>query len=190
MNKQRQGIYAAKAVDWFTFRRGFSLPCDATPDVIAKRLAALSQPHPMPPTPFHTSLSVAVAHTIHHTGLFEIHVVRGLPWGEHYSSLIVTGRLVQQAPPASDDDNPSPPGQTFITGQIHPAQRGMTIYSGVIILLMLWVAAATVSSLVSPMTNLVAALVAALTTTIVICVIYALLFADLVQLTQALRSIQ
>lgn len=183
MNSEREGIYAPSLIDWFTFRRRFVLPTDANPETIEKRLAAVSQPPPADPTPFTASISVAVAHTIAHTGLFEIHLMRGLPWGDHYSSLIVVGHV-------TEPERQEVQKQAYITGEIAPAQRGMTIYTGTIMLFMLWVAAASISAVVSPMSTLVPMLVATFTTLIAIAVIYGLLITDLRRLTAVLHEVQ
>ena len=130
--------------------------------------------------PFTASVSVAVTHTITHTGLFEVHTMRGVPWGDHFSSLVATGR-------AKPEENGK---GSVICGEIQPTQRGITIYSGAITLMSLWISAAAVSSVISPITTLFPAIVATAATVAVTAVILALLTADVRHLSSVLEGIR
>ncbi len=180
MQTEKQGIFVTRWLDWITFRRTFVLRTDATPEIIARRLASRSQPPPRTLLPFTASVSVAVTHTITHTGLFEVHTLRSLPWGDHFSSLVAIGR----AKPEEDENG------AVIRGEIQPTQRGITIYSGVITLMSLWISAAAVSSVISPMTSLFPAVVATTATVVVTAIILALLTADVRHLSSVLEGIR
>ncbi|MEM6282470.1 MAG: hypothetical protein AAF787_09790 [Chloroflexota bacterium] len=176
VNDERQGVYAASLMDWLTFRRTFLLHTKATPEAIERYLASISQPPPMDPSPFSVSVTVAVAHTIAHTGLFEVHVMRGLPWGGHYTSLLATGRVAKKEQEHG----------AIISGEIHTSQSGLTIYTGIIIIMMLWVMATVVSSIANPVVTLVPAFVAVFSAMIAVVVIYTLLIMDMRRLTRTI----
>lgn len=178
MANEQQGIVAPGLIDWLIFRRSFKLRTDRKPEIIEKRLANVSQPPPIDPTPFTASVSVAVTHTANNQGLFELHVMRGLPWGDHYSSMIATGTITEEAD-----------GGAVITGEIHPAQQGLTVYSSVIVLLLLWVAATVISEAVSPVVSFVPTLVAAAATILVGAVVMALYANDLNRIIAALDEV-
>ena len=167
---------------WTGLRFGGPLFCGQTPP---RRLSpgglhpALSRRHETL-LPFTASVSVAVTHTITHTGLFEVHTLRSLPWGDHFSSLVAIGR----AKPEEDENG------AVIRGEIQPTQRGITIYSGVITLMSLWISAAAVSSVISPMTSLFPAVVATTATVVVTAIILALLTADVRHLSSVLEGIR
>jgi hypothetical protein len=164
-------------MDRLTFRRSFTLHTDRNLGIVEKRLANISQPPPLDPTPFATSVSVAVTHTANQTGLFEIHVMRGLPWGDHYSSMIAVGRI-------TEEEN----GGAKISGEIHPAQQGLTVYSGVAVMLMLWVAATMISGTTSPVVSFIPAVVAAVAVGLVVLMLRTLYTNDLRQLTTVLEE--
>ena len=179
MDSKQYKIYVTRWFDWFMFRRTFELHTDAAPEAIARRLAAMAQPPPTDLLPFTASVSVAVAHTISHTGLFEVHTLRGLPWGDHFSSMIAVGRARTHEK-----------GGSVIHGEIQPTHRGVTIYSGIITLMSLWISAAAVSSVISPMTTLLPAMVALTSTAVITAIILGLLRADVRYLSAVLEEIR
>jgi hypothetical protein len=178
---QKRGVYAESWLDWLTHRRSFTIETEVKPEIIRQEMVEIGTPPPADGNPLSVRLLVALSSQADSPTVFEINLARGLPIREgHYIPFQAVGRI----------DNVDVDGKYLVKGEIRPLRQGVVVYTAVLVVLLLWIAAAVTSAAISDLTSYASVWVALGTTLILSFYMLLLQWRDMRRLAKLLLSIK